>query len=385
MLNKRMLIRLYSGIVLVLAGVLSGCSSSSESTGPGSGSGGNGGGASLLVVPSLDFGLLPPGLVYDSVVAISSASSDYLTITTNGVFGEAVDTNFKQPLVLTPHGYKIMHVQFFAKDTGVRTAFDTIHFQGTGGNGVAVLKMMATVNASAPPRGGGSNGGGTGGGGGGGGGGNGIVGPNSGSTFLYHFTSDTNGVSLPSGDSLYTVASNSLTYQGKTNVIKVQHQNGGIDYTHIEANGDISVYLDFGVVAAFIPGLLQPGWFTIPIGSKSEIQKTILDTSITFSGVPLQVTVKTDATDLGAGSVVVSGQSLTCEKGSMQVSIQAIAYGILPFINDVSTSTVWYSNAIKFVAERKNTDTQSSVDPQTFSSSSSTTNETFLLKSYNLK
>src|SRR5438552_837589 len=139
MFSTRTVIRFYFAFALAFAGVLSGCSSSNDSSNPG-GSGGGSYSGGALIVPNLDFGLLPPGFTYDSLIAINNASGDYLTITTNGVFGEAVDSNFHQPLVLTPHGYKLMHVQFAAKDTGARTGIDSIHFQGTGGNGVALLK-----------------------------------------------------------------------------------------------------------------------------------------------------------------------------------------------------------------------------------------------------
>src|ERR1041385_6410113 len=89
----------------VAAFTFAGCSAGSDSaTGPSTGTSGSG----ALIVPNLDFGALPPGQSYDRLIAISNASGDYLTITKNGTMDEAKDTNFRQPIVLTPHGYKLI-------------------------------------------------------------------------------------------------------------------------------------------------------------------------------------------------------------------------------------------------------------------------------------
>ncbi len=186
--------------------------------------------------------------------------------------------------------------------------------------------------------------------------------PSAGSTFTYTYTSvDTNGVTSAPSDSTYNILSDSMTYGGKTNVLAVQSQDGGISYYHIESNGDISIYID---VSSLLPVSLPISlpitttWFVIPIGSGTEQTSTLFDTTITipYNGTNLQVTIaiQTDAKDLGAATVPAAGNSFVCEEGSIAVTASASGLGgFLQLAASTQTTTIWYSKQLNYYHERQ--------------------------------
>jgi hypothetical protein len=213
--------------------------------------------------------------------------------------------------------------------------------------------------------------------------------PSAGSTFSYTYTSvDTNGVTSTPSDSTYSILSDSMTYGGKTNVLAVESQDGGISYYHLETNGDISIYVDLSSlipVSLPFPLPITTNWFVIPIGSGTEQTSTLFDTTITvpISGTNTQVTIliQTNAKDLGAATVSAAGNSFACEQGSITVTASATTFGgFVQLAASAQTTTIWYSKQLKYYPERQDKTVNSGL-----LLGNSTTSDTYLLSSYNVK
>jgi hypothetical protein len=214
--------------------------------------------------------------------------------------------------------------------------------------------------------------------------------PSAGSTFTYTYTSvDTNGVTSAPSDSTYTILSDSETYGGKTNVLAVESQDGGISYYHLESNGDISIYVDLSSLIPIPIALpISTNWFIIPIGSGIEQKIVLFDSTIGFplNGVntPIEVLVQTDATDLGSWNVSAANASFSSEKGSMVLTASASASVLglsVPVASYTQTSTIWYSKQLKYYPERED----QLVTGGALLGTPTTTSDTYLLQSYSEK
>lgn len=329
---------------------LAACSSSTETTGSG------GSGSSALIVPNIDFGTVAPMDTYDTLIPITNGGDASITITGNGTSGEAHDTNFPRGLLLSPRGYQLLHVQFVAKDTGLRTAYDSIHYyQSTGGSGTALLKMTAHVSSSAP------GGGGT------------VVNPGPGSSYTYDsWAVDTNGNSGTHADSTFTIMSNSLSYQSKTNVIQVREPSGDISYYHMEANGDLSIFLD--LASGGLPAPSQ--WFTIPLGSHKSKTVPLYDT--TTQG--FEVKIEAVSAYAGPSSIAANGKTFATDQGSLAIVTTITVAGLFTQTQSHIVS-IWFAKQLGFYAKR--TDVDSTPSGLTGPAVTSSTN--YVLKTYSIK
>lgn len=322
--------------------------------------GATGGGSGTLFVPTpVDFGMLPVGAWHDTTIMIANNGSAPLTITSsslaNGV--EAKDTNFTRPVTLQANGYRMIHVQFNPSAAGLRTRVDTIRYS-TGGTSAMALIVYTAQGA------GGSTGGGK------------VPGPGSSFTFDT-WQVDTNGNTSVHSDSTYTIVSNSMSYMGKTNVMAVRGPDGSVSYYNVAANGDISAYVDFSGSGAPMPSQ----WFTIPLGSKTEIKKTLFDSSITttYQGLPvtLLITATSDAKYLGSPSITAAGKSFQTNNGLLAIVVSVSGFGGLISTTNTSTTNIWYSNTLGFYPKRQDVQASSGGFGQTATTSSAN----YLLKS----
>ena len=269
-----------------------------------------GGTGTLIAAPNvINFGTLPVGQWHDTTIFLVNGGTAPITILSNLLNGpEGKDTNFSHPVTINDGGSPLaIHLQFNPAQAGARSVTDQINYTSAGTNSSVTITLQAQGIASS--------------------GGGGIT-PGPGSTFTYAFTSvDTNGVTSPVSDSTYIIVSNTLTYQGKTNVIEVQDGSGGIEYYHIESNGNISIFVDFSQLAAVAS--IPSQWLVIPIGSNVEQTNTLYDTSVMIpigtTPTPMTVTLTSDGKDLGPTTVTVAGTRYSCENGSLTITLGGTA------------------------------------------------------------
>ncbi|HET6400055.1 MAG TPA: choice-of-anchor D domain-containing protein [Candidatus Kapabacteria bacterium] len=313
-----------------------------------------GGSGNLFVPAEIDFGTLAIGQWHDTTTVIANTGSAPITIISSFVSGsEARDTNFSQPVTLNGGGYITIHLQFNPAQAGFRTAVDSIRYVAGGTLHSTGITMTATgVTGSNTP------------------------GP--GSTFT--FSVDTNGVHLPR-PSTYTVVSNSLFYQGKTNVVEVRDDTGGISYYHLEPNGDLSVFIDFSAQSA-LPIPLPATWLVIPLGSKQTITSVLYDTTIQYQGFPLTIQIVDTGQYTGPSQITAAGKSFATEQGSLTVALTASAFGF-PVASSETTVNIWYANTLAFYPKRRDVSATGGSAVAGQSSGALTTN--YLLTTYSVK
>jgi hypothetical protein len=303
-------------------------------------SGGGSGTGSLLVIPAnVNFGTLPTGQWHDTTITLVNSGTGLLTIMSDGLSStEAQDTNFSNPVQIAAQSLVTIHVQFNPAQAGVQTAVDTLHYISGGTNGIAILTLSATGAAGVT-----------------------STSPKAGSTFTYAV--DTSGVSQ--GDSTYTVVSNSLLFQGKTNVLEVSGPTGDLSYYHVESNGDISIYLDLSSYSAELIGLgvapIPSTWVTIPLGSKKEVSGVLFDSSLSVQGSPVPITIIVSDTGmyLGASSVTAAGKTFQTAQGSISLAINATVEGLFSVFSAENVTEIWYSTALGYYPKRQDVSSNS--------------------------
>lgn len=306
------------------------------------------GGASVI-----DIGRVAVASAKDTSIRISNTGSGDLVITSSGGSTAEISNALKSGDTIRSGDYKDVTFHVMPSDTGTRMIVDTINYHTADKN----LSMMLTFR---------------------------VTGfrdvPGVGSVYAYSVVvTDTNGVSTPAADQTLTIVANDLVYDGKTNVVEVLDDQGGVNYYHREQNGDLSTYVDLSAVQAIGIGV-QSGWYTIPLGSKAELKQDLYDTSnVTLPGVPLpvDVNVTSDATYTGPQSVVAAGQTFATETGALKILFTISGLGGLIKLTQTETGNVWYSSALQFPAKR------SQVEQQIGSKKTSTT--TWTIKSYDLR
>jgi len=321
-------------------------------------------GEGKLVGPAIiDFGMLPTNVAHDTLIRISNVGISDLTIIGNQVSSpEGVDNNFLQPMTLIPGDYRDIHVQFKPSQAGARSATDILSYTTNGNTKSFTIMMQAQGSTS-----------------GGGGGGN---APGPGSSFTFTCVTDTNGVVIGRGaDSTYTVVSNTLTYQGKTNVLQMRGPSGDFTYYHVETNGDVSTFLDLTALGAPIPA----AWFTVPIASKTPVVQTLYrqDTTVDFSGFPLPITltVVDSATSQGGKvSINANGKSFSTDIGRISVTFRADASLLGNLYENYNSVTIWYSKELAFFLKR--IDGNDNVSNQLIGLPNSSSRTTYNIKSY---
>ncbi len=319
--------------------------------------GGTGAGSLIAIPPSINFDSIPIGQWHDTTVTLFNSGSIPITITSEGMSSaEGHDTNFHQTVHIAPQNDLIIHVQFNPSQAGLRMAVDSIHYTSGGTSSVVLVTLTATgVTVSTSP--------------------------GAGSTFTYAV--DTNGVSQ--GDSTYTILSNMLSFQGKTNVIEVLGPTGDTNYYHIESNGDISIYFDFSALASFVS--IPSSWLAIPIGSRQATSTTLVNNpngSIQYNGltVPGSITVTAVGAYIGPEQVTATGKTFATENGSMTINFnfQGTFQNIPVSYSQSNSFEMWYSKAITFYPKRQDVATSTSA---ILGSSLTTTN--YLLLSDKIK
>jgi hypothetical protein len=327
---------------------------------------GNGGGTgtgSLLAIPAnINFGTLPVGVWHDTTITLVNSGTGIVTILTNTLSsGEAQDTNFSRPIQIPSQSLATIHLQFNPAQAGARSATDQINYTSGGKNASITITLSATgatgVTSSSPKPG---------------------------SSFTYAV--DTNGV--PQGDSTYTVVSNSLPYQGKTNVLEVSGPTGALNYSHVESNGDVSVYVDLSsvsaqLISAGIFAVIPSQWITIPLGSKHTLSNVLFDSTLTITGIPfpVQVIISDTSLYLGSSSVTAAGKSFQTNEGSISLAINASVGGFVTLLSADQTTEIWYSNSLGYYPKRQ--DVSSNTQNTTGTGGTTTTTTTnYKLVSY---
>ncbi len=319
---------LFSTLVAIVT--MSGCSSS---TSP-SGGNGNGSGGFIAIPSTINFGSLPVGEWHDTTISLVNSGTSLIIITSDSLSsGEVSDTNFAHPILIAAPRVTCIRIQFNPTAVGAQSATDRINYTSGGTNGSVTIALSATGVEGVS-----------------------STSPKAGSTFTYAV--DTSGV--PQGDSTYTVVSNSLTFQGKTNVLEVRGPTGDLNYYHTESNGDISIYLDLSsysvdLIALGVAAEVPSTWVTIPLGSKRQVSNVLFDSSLTIQGspVPIQVIISDTGMYLGATSVTAAGKSFPTVQGSMSLAINATIGGIYSVFSAENETEIWYSNTIGYYVKRQ--------------------------------
>ncbi|GEM_PF-1545961 len=331
----------------------------------GSNGGGNGSSLLLLVPNSINFGSIPVGQWHDTTLFLVNGGTSPIVITSAVMSGgEGKDTT-AMPVILTSGQTRLIHVAFNPSQAGPRVVTDQINYVSNGTSSAVTLTIQANGTTS------------------GGGGGTGNA-PGPGSTFTFDtWQVDTNGIAGPHSDSTYTIVSNSLTIHGKSNVMAVRGPSGDVTYYHVESNGDLSVYVDFSNISANgipVSAFLSSNWFVIPLGSRSAINQTLMDTSITYNGFPVQLTITEAGSYLGSPTVMAAGKSFATAMGSLKFSGKISGLGGLLSITNSLAFDIWYSRTLGFYPERQDVNTSSGGLGQ----SAQTTSSNYLLKSYQI-
>lgn len=306
------------------------------------------GGSSII-----DLGRVPVGNARDTSILISNTGSADLVIASTAGSTSEISAGVHVGDTIRSGDYKVVTFHVVPTDTGMRVLTDSIYYTTAGKSLTTVLRFEVTAYRDVPGEG---------------------------STFAYSVVvTDTNGVATAGPDQILTIAANNLEYQGKTNVVEVTDDAGGITYYHRDPNGDLSVYVDLSGAGAM--GLSLPsGWYVIPLGSKTEIKQTLFDTTgITIPNVPVpvDVSVTSDATYTGAQNVVGAGQTFATQAGALKITITISALGGLIKVNQIETGNVWYSKDLQFPAKRSQVSQNIG--------SKKTSNTTWTIKSYDLK
>lgn len=307
----------------------------------------------LVAANPISFGMLPIGQWHDTTVLLVNNGTGPLTITSSTLSSsEGQDTNFAQPMLIPAGGYQMVHVQFNPSSMGLRMVMDTLHYTTAGTTKVTVITMNATGAQTTTT-------------------------PGPGST--YTFAVDTNGIKLPS--STYTVISNSLTFQGKSNVVELRDDTGGTAYYHVESNGDLSVYIDFNANSA-LPIPVPPAWLTIPLGSKQKTTAVLYDTNITYNGFPATIQAVDTGAYQGSSQVPAAGKTFATDQGSLSVALTVSSFGFSVFSYETVVN-IWYAKQIAFYPKRRDVSQTAGSTLIGVPAISTTTN--YLLTSYSIK
>jgi hypothetical protein len=332
-----------------------GCSSS---TAPG---GGGNSQAPLIIPTTVDFGIVGVGEKKDTVIPLINTSSDYIIITGSALSGsEGRDTNFDHPVLIAKGGFLNIHLQCIPAMEHPVSFYDSIRYEAGGKSYVSIISLTAT-------------------GGTGGTGGSTVPGPGSSFTFDT-WQVDTLGVSSRHVDSIYTIVTNSLSFQGKTNVIEVRGPSGDLTYYHVESNGDVSTFVDLsGGGVAPIPLPVSSAWFTIPLGSKRTISNTLFDTTISVQGIPLPIDAKIVSVGsyVGSPSLTVAGKTFPTDEGALTVTASGSVGGFLTLFSQSTAINIWFVKELAFYAKRQDVTTLSQQGQPDQTSSSN-----YELKSY---
>lgn len=179
-----------------------------------------------------------------------------------------------------------------------------------------------------------------------------------------------------------TVTEGPHSYGGKDTTIKVIEDGRDTTIMSYEANGNVSLYRGNGVPGAPIP-LPVPTWWTLPVKSKSTISIVDQDLNINLDIGGFNVTVKKvkgDANYIGAETIVVDGESLSCEKTEVKfdVNVQiAIITQTLTF-----KTTYYFSEKVGFFVKY---DTQNTFPQLVIDAGIDPGNSVQTMTSYSLK
>ncbi len=137
--------------------------------------------------------------------------------------------------------------------------------------------------------------------------------PKAGSTFTFNQVRlDSLGRKISGSDVTHTdsVAETGISIYGKSNVMMTVVGSFGIKkYYNFESNGDISEYVDYSDTPP-----LRSFWVTYPIQSIGAKTYTLIDTTVTVSGISSRITSKAIVSYEGSSRLPIYDSSLTMIK-----------------------------------------------------------------------
>jgi len=176
-----------------------------------------------------------------------------------------------------------------------------------------------------------------------------------GSTFTYNAVStDSTGAEIESAVVATIIDSTDLTYQGKSDVVKVL-DGADTTYFHYEANGDISIY-NAGVTVDVSGKPNGAGWITLPFKSEEKNKQVIYDSSdvsIDYQGTPLPgiLVISAIASYDGSELVTVGSEEISVDKVVMNVDIKFDISSIKFFAK--GTYTYYYSSKLGYLVKQE--------------------------------
>ncbi len=177
-----------------------------------------------------------------------------------------------------------------------------------------------------------------------------LVKPKVGSTYTFAtYDTDSTGAKVPGSDStlVYTVASTTLTLDGKNDCMMLVPSNPNEDtvYVHYESNGDVSQY--FGVPDSPLEGKI---WITLPFTSKTQISSTLMDTSyVDSSGLTTQVKLQSSQVGSGSENVTVGAGTFSAQKVKWTLA-STLTIGPFP-VSLTAQSDMWFAPKIGFIVK----------------------------------
>lgn len=176
--------------------------------------------------------------------------------------------------------------------------------------------------------------------------------PKVGSEFTYNaYARDSLGEKVEGSDEISTaiIAATGAEYAGKNDVVVVIQNMTDTMRLHYESNGDVSIRGDLmGLNSSELPGGIQapaydPGWITLPFGSKGSTALPILDSSLAVMGFDININGTGNASYLGSDQITVDGKSFATEKVRIDLLINLSA--------TVAAGTVRVSDTLWFAPE----------------------------------
>ena len=324
--------------VLLSGGLVAGCSSSTSTTPPANS-------GSVNPPATIEFNSVATGRWHDTTYSVANTFTDSITITgvtftTPSMASSMVkDTVDVFPIAIAGGKSAVLHVEYLAADAGSQTASDSISFKHAG----SAMTTGASIHATGV-----------------------YAPPGVGSSFTFNFTTvDTNGVTAPSTDSVYHVASTSVSLAGKTGVIVVVGPTGDSMFYHPETNGDVSEYfqsvtIDLSNAGVNTDPIVIPAqWTILPTGTHTAQNLTLYDSTtdgtVQYLGqtvaVQLHLTATSQSTYSGTEAISAASTTFNTQKADNNavVRLQVIAGGSTQVDqSETHRSTVWYAPNIEF-------------------------------------
>ena len=140
-----------------------------------------------------------------------------------------------------------------------------------------------------------------------------VVQPKAGSTFTHeeYDIDTTTGTPIPASKATYTYTFTrvGISLYDETNVSELTNADDPTDspiYLNYESNGDVSLFTPISETSG--------KWLLLPISSKTTTTITVMDTTIDFLGVSMQMKSTMTTSYVGTENITVKGQSISAVK-----------------------------------------------------------------------